>query len=148
MFDDFDDFDEEAYANSERSRVTMLCPLRYAARHRPEIVIVENVVEAAKWGPARDGSTFRWWLAEWEKLGYEHECVFLNSQFFPPCPQSRDRMYIVLWRKGNRRPNLDYRPIASCTSDACQGAIVRAIQTWKRPTAAWPIAPWGKYRDQ
>ena len=27
-------------------------------------------------------------------------------------PQSRDRIYIVAYRKGNKRPNLDYRPVA------------------------------------
>lgn len=139
---------EEAFANSERSRVTMLCPLRYAAKHRPEIVVVENVVECAKWGPGRDGSTFRWWLHEWELLGYEYECLFLNSQFFPPCPQSRDRMYVVIWRKGNTRPDLDYRPVAICTSDRCSGAQIRAVQTWKRRTASWPIERWGKYKAQ
>jgi site-specific DNA-cytosine methylase len=143
-----EDFDEVAYANSERSRVTMLCPLRYAAKHRPELVLVENVVEAAKWGPDRDGSTFRWWLAEWEKLGYEHETLFFNSMFFPPCPQSRDRMYVVCWRRGNRQPDLDYRPRAQCTSDRCQGTLVDAVQTWKTPTAAWPVARWGKYDQQ
>jgi DNA (cytosine-5)-methyltransferase 1 len=143
-----DEFDQVAYANSERSRVTMLCPLRYAARHHPEMVVVENVVEAAKWGPARDGSTFRWWLAEWEKIGYEHEELFLNSMHFPPCPQSRDRMYVVCWRKGNRRPDLDYRPQALCCSDRCQGTMVEAVQTWKQPTAVWPLPRWGKYRQQ
>ncbi|HTX02017.1 MAG TPA: DNA cytosine methyltransferase, partial [Acidimicrobiales bacterium] len=143
-----EDFDEVAYANSERSRVTMLCPLRYAARHRPELVCIENVVEAAKWGPGRDGSTFRWWLSEWAKLGYDHECCFLNSAFFPPCPQSRDRMYVVFWRHGNRRPDLDYRPKAMCTSDACSGAIVEAVQTWRQRTAAWPLARWGKWGAQ
>lgn len=149
---DEDDFDHVRFAKSEASRVTMLCPLRYAARHRPEIVVVENVVEVTYWGPARqgtntgDGSTFQWWLREWHKLGYEHECLFLNAMFFPPCPQSRDRIYIVLWKRGNTRPDLDYRPTGYCTSDACGGQIVGTIQTWKRQTAAWPMGPrWGKY---
>jgi DNA (cytosine-5)-methyltransferase 1 len=143
-----DEFDQVAYANSERSRVTMLCPLRYAARHRPQLVVVENVVEAAKWGPNRDGATLRWWLEEWERIGYDHETLFLNSMFFPPCPQSRDRMYVVFWRRGNRRPDLDYRPTAYCTSDRCAGTIVQAVQTWKPRTRAWPIERWGKYDSQ
>lgn len=143
-----DDFDHDAYANSERSRVTMMCVIRYAAKHRPELVMVENVVEAACWGPERDGSTFRWWLAEWRKLGYEHDVLFLNSMHFPPCPQSRARMYICLWQTGNRRPDLDYRPPAQCTSDRCAGAIVRAVQTWKPRTLAWPLDRWGEYRRQ
>ncbi len=107
-----------------------------------------QVVHNCSWGPNRDGSTFRWWLGEWAKIGYEHEILFLNSMFFPPCPQSRDRMYIVFWRKGNPRPDLDYRPRALCSSDACGGAMVDAVQTWKPRTAAWPLARWGKYRSQ
>ena len=43
------------YASSERSRVTMSCVIRYADAHRPDLMIVENVVEAAKWGPNRNG---------------------------------------------------------------------------------------------
>jgi site-specific DNA-cytosine methylase len=81
-------------------------------------------------------------------LGYEIECCFFNSMFFAPCPQSRDRVYIVAWRKGNRRPDLDYMPVAYCASDRCGGRIVRAVQTWKRRTKAWPLARWGKYRRQ
>ena len=107
-----DEFDEAAYANSERSRVTMSCVLRYADRHKPEILVVENVVEVTHWGPGRDGSTFAWWKRTLANIGYEIECVFLNSQFFPPCPQSRDRVYIVAWKRGDARPNLDYRPLA------------------------------------
>lgn len=87
LFADGEEFDQEAYANSERSRMTMMCPLRYAARHRPEIVVVENVLEVTAWGPARDGSTFRWWLAEWGRLGYEHECLFPGAPFrWTPSP--------------------------------------------------------------
>lgn len=64
-----EEFDHVQYANSERSRVTMICPLRYAAHRFPEIVVVENVVECAQWGPARDGSTVRSELLEaWTEL--------------------------------------------------------------------------------
>lgn len=49
LFDDGEPFDHVAYANSERSRVTMMCPLRYAAKHRPSFVVVENVVEVTNW---------------------------------------------------------------------------------------------------
>ena len=146
LFDD--DFDEAAYANSERSRVTMSCVLRYADKHKPEIIVVENVVEVTLWGPGRDGSTFAWWKRTLEKIGYEIEPLFLNSQFFPPCPQSRDRIYIVCWKRGNKKPDLDYRPIAYCTSNRCGGRHISAIQTWKRPTKAWPLPKWGKYKRQ
>jgi DNA (cytosine-5)-methyltransferase 1 len=143
-----DEFDGVAYAKSERSRVTMSCVLRYAAQHRPEIVVVENVVEVCHWGPGRDGSTFAWWMRELVNLGYDVEPLFLNSQFFPPCPQSRDRIYIVAWRKGNTRPDLDYRPRAYCTSDTCGGALVDAVQSWKPRTSAWPLDRWGKHGQQ
>jgi len=36
----------------------MSCVLRYVERNRPEILVVENVVEVTLWGPDHDGSTF------------------------------------------------------------------------------------------
>ena len=147
LFED-EDFDEVAYANSERSRVTMSCVLRYVERNRPEILVVENVVEVTLWGPGRDGSTFAWWKRTLANMDYEMEFLFLNSQFFPPCPQSRDRLYIVAWKKGNKRPNLEYRPLAYCTSHRCAGRHVYAVQTWKQATKAWPLPRWGKYKRQ
>lgn len=147
LFADGEEFDEEAYANSERSRATMSCVIRYLRRYRnvTQACVTENVVEVTSWGPGRDGSTFKWWLGELKNLGYDYECLFLNSMFFPPCPQSRDRIYIVAWRRGNRRPDLDYRPIAYCASQRCGGVIVKAVQTWKRRTKCWPLPRWGKY---
>lgn len=143
------DWDEQAFVNSERSRVTMSCVLRYVAHNRPEIVAVENVIEVTKWGPGKNGASFRWWLDELDKLGYETRLLFLNAMFFAPCPQSRDRLFVVAWRKGNTAPDLDYRPRAYCTSDRCGGEFVDAIQTWKRPTHAWMGFPqWGKYLAQ
>lgn len=148
LFGDGEEFDEAAYARSERSRVTMSCVLRYADRRRPESIVVENVVEVCHWGPGRDGSTFRWWLQTLKNIGYEVECCFFNSMFFPPCPQSRDRIYIVAWLRGNKRPDLDYRPVAYCASQKCGGRIVRAVQTWKPRKKTWPLARWGKYKRQ
>lgn len=147
MFED-EDWDEQAFINSERARVTMSCVLRYARERHPEIVCVENVLEVTTWGPGRDGSSFRHWMTELTNLGYEVHCCFFNSMFFPPCPQSRDRIYIVAWRKGNTAPDLDYRPVASCTSDRCGGKIVNAVQTWKPRTRAWRLPQWGKYGQQ
>jgi DNA (cytosine-5)-methyltransferase 1 len=147
LFDE-EDFDQAAFARSERSRVTMSCVLRYVERNRPELLVVENVCEVAFWGPGRDGTTFAWWKRTLENLDYEVECCFFNSQFFPPCPQSRDRIYIVAWRRGNRRPDLDYRPIAYCDSGRCGGRIGEAVQSWKRPKKTWPLPRWGKYGIQ
>lgn len=146
--DDDDEWDEQAYVNSERSRVTMSCVLRYAAARHPEIIAVENVVEVTKWGPNRDGSTFEWWCRELEKEGYVIQHLYFNSMFFPPCPQSRDRWYCVASRRGSTMPDLDYRPRAYCMSDRCGGRHVEAVQSFKRPTKAWPMPKWGKYRSQ
>jgi DNA (cytosine-5)-methyltransferase 1 len=69
-------------------------------------------------------------------LNYEHEVVYYNSMFAWPTPQSRDRMYGVFWKKGNRKPNLDFYPPAPCS--VCQ-KNVGGIQTWKKRKR------WGKY---
>jgi site-specific DNA-cytosine methylase len=142
-----DDFDEVAFASSERSRVTMSCVLRYTANNRPEIVVVENVCEVTNWGPGGDGTTFQWWLREMNLLGYNVQPCWFNSMFFDT-PQSRDRVYFVCSRVGNTLPDVDYRPPAVCNSDACQGARVEAVQTWKRRTRAWRLDRWGKYDTQ
>ena len=94
---------------TERSRATMWDVCRFAEYHNYELVIVENVVEArTKW------VLFEVWLQAMHKLGYNHKCLYLNSMHFWPCPQSRDRMYVVFWKKGNKAPQLDYTPLAHC----------------------------------
>ncbi len=120
--------------SAERSRATMWDVPRFAEAHRYQIVVVENVVEATRWEP------YGAWLSAMHSLGYEHKQVFLNSMVAHPTPQSRDRLYVVFWRKGNTPPNLDIRPIAFCTKCECD---VNAIQSWKRPERAI-----GKYRSQ
>ncbi|MBU8834166.1 DNA cytosine methyltransferase [Mycolicibacterium goodii] len=127
-------------AAAERSRATMWDVPRFAEAHRYQAVIVENVVDAWHWQP------FQAWLMAMDSLGYEHHIVFLNSMhaqaFGPGAPQSRDRMYVVFWRKGNQRPDVDRltRPEAVCPT--C--GQVRVMQSWKRPERA----PWGRYRAQ
>ncbi|MCV7205286.1 DNA cytosine methyltransferase [Mycolicibacterium peregrinum] len=127
-------------AAAERSRATMWDVPRFAEAHRYRAVIVENVVDAWHWEP------FRAWLMAMDCLGYDHQPVFLNSMhaqgFGQGAPQSRDRMYVVFWRKDNPRPDLDRvtRPPAVCPD--C--GPVRAMQVWKRADRA----PWGRYRAQ
>lgn len=127
-------------AAAERSRATMWDVPRFAEAHRYRAVIVENVVDAWHWEP------FRAWLMAMDCLGYDHQPVFLNSMhaqgFGQGAPQSRDRMYVVFWRKDNPRPDLDRvtRPPAVCPT--C--GPVRAMQVWKRADRA----PWGRYRAQ
>jgi DNA (cytosine-5)-methyltransferase 1 len=133
-------------AEQDRSRATMWDVPRFAeamiARGRPyKAVVVENVVDAAKWGPGDNGALFDAWLQTMRALGYHHEVVWLNSMFCPPTPQSRDRMYVVFWRKGLRRPNLRFEPPAWCPH--CE-RVVDGRQMWKRPDRR----PWGRYGAQ
>lgn len=124
----FDGPDPEA----ERSRATMWDVPRFAEFHGYQLIIVENVVEARRW-VLWDA----WWKAM-SDLGYEGREVYLNSMCAPPTPQSRDRLYVVFWRKGNPAPDLDIRPDAWCGH--CED-VVRAQQAFKR-------SAWGRYRSQ
>jgi DNA (cytosine-5)-methyltransferase 1 len=126
-------WDPNADAQEERSRATMWDVPRFAEHHRYELVIVENVVEARRWAP------FDAWLASMHALGYEHRAVYLNSMVAHPTPQSRDRMYVVFWQRGNRAPDLEFHPIAHCVVHG----DVAAVQSWKNP-----VRPFGKYRAQ
>jgi len=119
---------------AERSRATMWDVVRFAEYHKYNAIITENVVDARKW------VLFDSWLMAMHNLGYQHKCVYINSMHCHPTPQSRDRMYVVFWKKGNKAPDLEYRPRAYCSR--C-GHDVSAIQSWKRPDLRF-----GKYRQQ
>jgi DNA (cytosine-5)-methyltransferase 1 len=120
---------------TERSRATMWDVCRFAEYHRYNIIIVENVVEAKLRWPL-----FDIWLRAMHALGYRHKIKFLNSMHFWPTPQSRDRMYVVFWKKENKAPNLDHTPLAFCP---CCGKDIKAMQHWKNPEKKI-----GKYRSQ
>ena len=124
---------------ADRSRATMWDVPRFAEHHRYKAIITENVVDAAKW------QLFPAWLHAMDLLGYDHTIVYLNSMHAQaaglPAPQSRDRMYVVFWLKGNRAPDLNRwtRPQAYCST--CD-TVVTALQGWKKSQ------PWGRYRSQ
>ena len=126
-----------------RSRMLMFDVPRFAEHHRYELVIVENVVDVATRVEYR--AAFDRWLTEMHKLGYRSRPLYLNSmhahQLGDPAPQSRDRIYVVFWRGGNRAPDLDRwtRPYASCPTHG----RVQAIQAWKNPRNQR-----GRYRSQ
>lgn len=124
-------------AAAERSRATMWDVPRFAEHHRYRAIIVENVVDAAKW--------IMWdaWVLAMKSLGYRLQIVYLNSMHAQaggdPAPQSRDRMYVVMTRTDDRAPDLSaLRPHAAC--ETC--GPVRAIQSWKNGRE------WGRYRAQ
>jgi site-specific DNA-cytosine methylase len=104
-----------------RSRATMWDVLRFAEIHRYRAIVVENVVDVRDWvmWPA--------WVTGLDNLGYDHQVVYLNSMFAqqagPPAPQSRDRLYVVAWRRGDRAPDLSRwtRPPAWCPSCDADG---------------------------
>lgn len=129
---------------AERSRATAWDVVRFAEVHRYNAIIVENVVDFRKW------RLFPEWLRALQKLGYDWQVVYINAMFahMRPSvdmavgdfvPQSRDRMFIVLWRKGLPEPDLDFRPLAPCQH--C-GAEVEAVQSWKKPGNRW--GRWGE----
>jgi DNA (cytosine-5)-methyltransferase 1 len=107
---------------AERSRATMWDVPRFAEVHDYEVVIVENVIESRSWRPHRS------WLQAMDDLGYDHQLVYLNSMCEGTVPQSRDRLYTVFHKKGNRRPDLDIAP--ECWCAACSRAVP-GVQTWK-----------------
>jgi DNA (cytosine-5)-methyltransferase 1 len=142
LFDDGPAGDDE----QERSRATMWDVVRFAEQKRLKgrpykAIVVENVVDAYKWGYGDDGGLFQAWLQAMLALGYTHEIVWLNSMFCPPTPQSRDRMYVVFWLRTLRAPNLDFEPIAWCPS--CE-TVVHGRQRWKRVDRP----RWGRYGVQ
>jgi DNA (cytosine-5)-methyltransferase 1 len=124
---------------ADRSRATMWDVPRFAEVHKYRAIITENVVDAAKW------VMFDAWLMAMRSLGYEHRIQYLNSMHAQhgglPAPQSRDRMYVLFWLKGNKAPDVEkyFRPKAYCSS--CD-QVVDALQVFKK------AEQWGRYRAQ
>jgi DNA (cytosine-5)-methyltransferase 1 len=150
LFDlDDPDFDERV-TRSERDRATANCVLHYADTHHPRLILVECTTELQSWGPAvpgkrkvGDGSTYRWWLRQFDNLGYRHRVLYLNSMFFG-VPQSRDRLYIAFWDKRLHTPDLDHRPHAWCTR--CQ-TVVESVWTWRTGIPPTGSVRYGKQYD-
>lgn len=125
-----------------RSRLLMFDVLKFAEHHRYRAMIIENVVDIATQAKYR----LAWyeWRQQLLALGYRFRVVSLNSMFAQtygaPAPQSRDRIYIVCWREGERAPDLDriLRPRAYCPK--CD-LIIEAQQSWKNGKTV------GRYRQ-
>ena len=128
---------------ANRSRATMWDIPRFAEHHRYMAIILENVVDAYRW------DQFEAWQMAMKALGYRMQFVWLNSMHAQigglPAPQSRDRMYIVMWRedlasKDRPGPNVGKwtRPMALCK----EHGEVQAVQAFKK------TEQWGRYRAQ
>ena len=127
----------------QRSRLLMFDVLRFAEHHRYAAMVVENVVDIAT--NPKYADAWALWKKGLRNLGYDFRVVSLSSMHAQahgdPAPQSRDRLYVVCWQRGNRAPNIDavLRPLAWCP--ACQD-VVEAQQSWKNRRTV------GKYRSQ
>lgn len=119
--------------SAERSRATMWDVPRFAEVHQYDYIITENVCDAYKW------CMFPAWIRAMECLNYEWNIVSLNSMFCWPTPQSRDRMYVVFWRKGRKKPDLRIMPRAYCPK--CN-KDVDSLQRFKNGRRV------GKYKQQ
>ncbi|MGW1160415.1 DNA cytosine methyltransferase [Streptomyces sp. NPDC002519] len=138
---------EARVTRSERDRATANCVLHYAAQHRPKMILVECTTGLQSWGPARpdrpkvgDGSTYRWWLKQFDLLDYNHKVLFLNSQFFG-VPQSRNRGYWVFVHKSLPMPDLEHRPVSRCHH--CD-KDVEAVWTWRTGIPPTGLVEYGK----
>lgn len=131
----FEDQDyEDRVTKSERDRATANCVLHYAAMHHPRLILVECTTELQSWGklvPGKkkvgDGSTYRWWLKQFDLLEYRCQVLFLNSMFFG-VGQSRNRGYWAFTKKYLPEPDLQHRPLAWC--QRCN-TIVESFQSFK-----------------
>ena len=114
-----------------RSRMLMFDVPRFAEYHRYRAIIVENVVDVST--RALYVGAFERWLADMRNLGYHCREVYLNAMHAQasglPAPQSRDRLYVVCWRDGERAPDIEKwtRPRAWCETHGW----IDAMQAWK-----------------
>ena len=106
-----------------RSRVTAWDAVYLALEHDPDCFVIENVVQFAKWEEYDD------WITAWDKMGYTVAELSLNSQFFG-VPQSRDRLYIVAYKRNSYPMVLTWTYPAWCPK--CE-TVVEGIQYWKDP---------------
>lgn len=115
----------------ERTRVTFWEVIRATEIWRYDLVLIENVVEAASW------ELFDIWLKGMETLGYEVQFCSVSAAHIgndetngdnPRATQWRDRLYMALRRKGIPPLDLDPRPLAYCP--VCD-EHVQAQQWWK-----------------
>ncbi|WP_410789613.1 DNA cytosine methyltransferase [Kribbella sp. C-35] len=150
LFDLEDPDYDDRVTRSERDRATANCVLHHAAQHHPWVIFVECTTQLQSWGypvlgkrKVGDGSTHRWWLKQFENLGYRYKILYLNSMFFG-VGQSRDRGYWVFWKKEHPTPDLEHRPLSWCSF--CS-EIVESVWTWRTGIPATGTVCYGKQYD-
>lgn len=88
---------------SKKIRALAWVVVKWAAAVKPRLIHLENVEEFAGWGPllkdgspckARKGHTFRRWMRELEKLGYQVEHKELVAADYG-APTIRKRLYVI-----------------------------------------------------
>jgi DNA (cytosine-5)-methyltransferase 1 len=138
---------DERVTRSERDRATANCVLHYAEKHHPRLILVECTTQLQSWGSlvpgskkVGDGSTYRWWLKQFKRLGYKHKVLFLNSMFFG-VGQSRDRGFWCFWDEKLPTPDLEHRPLSWCPH--CS-TVIEAHQVWKTGIPATGTVCYGK----
>jgi DNA (cytosine-5)-methyltransferase 1 len=118
-------------AAAERSRATMWDVGRFAEQLHYDAIVVENVVEATQW------SGWTHWLGWFTDLGYSHRVISANSMHYG-VPQSRDRIYVALWRKG-LQPDLEMEVTGWC----------QRCESWRPARQAFKAQRTvGRYRQQ
>lgn len=119
--------------SAERSRATMWDIVRFAEQIDYEAIVCENVVEAVKW------RLWPMWWSALETLGYHGQVVSANSQDFT-VPQSRDRIYVVWWRRSKKSaPDVTQNRSSWC--GRCE-KVTDAVQLFR------PDRHVGRYRQQ
>lgn len=117
--------------SAERSRATMWDVPRFAEQIPYDAIVVENVVEATKW------VGWRAWCLAMEDLGYTRTVLSHNSMHHG-VPQSRDRIYVVLTRRGI---DVDLELELDGWCSTCERATP-SRQVWKNDRSV------GRYRQQ
>jgi DNA (cytosine-5)-methyltransferase 1 len=122
---------------AERSRATMWDVVRFAEQIPYDAIVVENVVEATKWGPGGGGALWNAWVSSMRSFGYDMKLLSHNSMHHG-VSQSRDRLYVVFTRQG-LTPDLEMEKAAWCEHCA---QVVTAHQAWKNGRTV------GRYKTQ
>lgn len=156
----FESFDAcELSPREIRNRATLDTMARWTSVHRPKYVVVENVVELVRRGEKERAAgwnvrTFGDWLGDMLRLGYRWRPVCVNAAHVHGLmdervtfwtPQSRDRLYLVFWRKDVPEPDLEVRLRSYCPQ--CE-AEREAYQAWKpkaRRVDNYPVGKYGRY---